>query len=45
MSKYLITLEVESERALADIVKPSWGALIIGAENTWEVIHTEGIEE
>ena len=45
MSKYLITLEVESERELDQLIKPSWGALIIGAENTWEVIHTEGIEE
>ena len=44
MSKYLVTLEIESERALADIIKPSWGAFMINPDE-WKVIHTEGIEE
>lgn len=44
MSKYLITLEIESEKSLERLVEPSWGALLIGAENKWQVIHTEEIE-
>ena len=45
MSKYLITLEVESERTIDDLISPSWGALLIGANHNWQVIHTEQIEE
>lgn len=44
MSKYLITLEIESERSLENLIRPSWGALLIGAENKWQVIDTEEIE-
>lgn len=43
MSKYLITLEVESERSLNDVTRPMWGAFMISA-NEWKVIHTEEIE-
>ena len=43
MSKYLITLEVESERTLKDVISPVWGAFMISA-NEWEIIHTEELE-
>jgi hypothetical protein len=40
MPKYTVTLEIESEKTIEQLVKPSWGALLIGAENTWQVIET-----
>ena len=44
MSKYLVTLEIESERELDQLIKPVWGAFMINPDE-WKVIHTEGIEE
>lgn len=43
MSKYLITLEVESERSLDSLISPVWGAFMINPDE-WKVIHTEEIE-
>lgn len=43
MSKYLITLEVESEHTLERLISPVWGAFMISA-NEWQIIHTEEIE-
>ena len=41
MPKYTVTLEIESERTVEDLLKPAWGALLIGAENTWQVLETK----
>ncbi len=30
MSKYVVTLEIESERTMEELFKPAWGALLIG---------------
>ena len=43
MSKYLITLEVESESTLERVISPMWGAFMVSA-NEWKVIHTEELE-
>ena len=43
MNKYKITLEVESDRELAELIKGSWGALIIGANHPWKVIDAEEV--
>ena len=43
MSKYKITLEVESDRELAELIKGSWGALIIGANHPWKIIDAEKV--
>ena len=37
MNKYLITLEVESEKTLSDVIKPCWGAFLISA-GEWKVV-------
>ena len=36
--KYQITLEVESEWALKDLIKGQHGALIFGANHSWKVL-------
>ena len=41
MAKYTVTLEIESERTVEDLLEPAWGALLIGAENTWQVLETK----
>lgn len=43
MSRYLITLEVESERELKDLIKPTWGAFMINPDE-WKVVDAEEIE-
>jgi hypothetical protein len=45
MPKYQITLEVESNWELEQIVKPSWGALVIGANHPWKVLSKEEVSE
>lgn len=37
MNKYIITLEVKSEKTLPEVIKPTWGAFLISA-GEWEVI-------
>ncbi len=41
MNKYVVTLEIESERTMEELFKPAWGALLIGAENSWQVLSVE----
>lgn len=41
MPKYRVVLEIESERSVEQLFRPSWGALLIGAENSWQVISSE----
>jgi hypothetical protein len=43
MNKYKITLEVESDWELAELIKGSWGALIIGANHPWKIIDAEEV--
>ena len=39
--KYQITLEVDTEKDISDLIKASWGALIIDSSNNWKVLKTE----
>ena len=43
--KYQITLEVESEWAIDQLIKDHHGALLIGANHPWKVLEAYEIEE
>ena len=44
MNKYTITLEVDSDWELSELIKGSWGALIIGSNHPWKVINAEKVD-
>ncbi len=43
--KYRITLEVESDWTLKQLVKEHQGALIFGANHSWKVLEAYKIEQ